>query len=77
MVEYEFVPGLTLSSETSFLTARRITLGTPQTDASTSGRRSCRILRKGMRVTRVGAEIEAILCARYFPVPNQALIVGK
>jgi hypothetical protein len=30
-----------------------------------------------MRVARFDAEVNAILGARYFPVPNHALIVGK
>jgi hypothetical protein len=30
-----------------------------------------------MRISRIGAEVDAILCARYFPVPNHAFIVGK
>jgi hypothetical protein len=30
-----------------------------------------------MRVSRVGAEVDAILRPRYFPDPNQSLVIGK
>jgi hypothetical protein len=30
-----------------------------------------------MRVSRVGSEVAAILRPRYFPCPNQSLVIGK
>src|SRR6516225_8981589 len=36
-----------------------------------------RIPRQGVRVSRVGVELHAILRARYFPIPNQSCVVGK
>jgi hypothetical protein len=36
-----------------------------------------RISRQGMRVSRVGVEVDAILCSRYFPSPNHPLVIRK
>lgn len=36
-----------------------------------------RIPRQGVRISRVGAEVDAILRARYFPTPNQSRVIGK
>ena len=35
------------------------------------------IPRQGVRVSRIGAKVDPILSARYFPVPNQSRIIGK
>src|ERR1022692_177210 len=36
-----------------------------------------RIPRQGTRVSRVGSEVDAVLRPRYFPGPNQSLVIGK
>ena len=36
-----------------------------------------RIPRQGIRVSRVGAEVDAILRPGDFPSPNQSLVIGK
>jgi hypothetical protein len=30
-----------------------------------------------MWISRIGAQVDAMLCPRYFPCPNQPLVIGK
>ncbi len=76
-VEYEARAGLTLSLETSpSHGSARCPLESCETERSGAAR-SRRISRQGMRISRVGADVDPLLRAGYFPAPNQAFIVGE